>query len=272
MRIHCIYRESVYSPGNVDNDKAILDAVANLLIAEGNDVRMFLGDDLVKKTFVESVEMLEDADVILSMARSQEVLFALSELECHDVEVVNPTHAIELCACCGDVDSVLRENDIPVPPADGEDGVWLKKNDEFTMEKDDVVFCPTKEAEEAANRMMYKRGIEDVFRQAHVKGDLVKFYGVRGTGFFRTVYPNDLGRSKFGQEEANGPNHHYAFSHEALHECAEKAATAIGLDVYGGDAIVREDGSFVFIDFNDWPSFSPVREEAAQAIVEKLRN
>jgi hypothetical protein len=44
-------------------------------------------------------------------------------------------------------------------------------------------------------------------------------------------------------------------------------ATAIGVIVYGGDAIVRSDGSFVIIDFNDWPTFSPCREEAAKAII-----
>jgi hypothetical protein len=44
-------------------------------------------------------------------------------------------------------------------------------------------------------------------------------------------------------------------------------ATSIGVIVYGGDAIVRSDGSFVIIDFNDWPTFSPCREEAAKAII-----
>jgi glutathione synthase/RimK-type ligase-like ATP-grasp enzyme len=47
---------------------------------------------------------------------------------------------------------------------------------------------------------------------------------------------------------------------------AEQLAKAVGLQVYGGDCIVREDGSYCVIDFNDWPSFSRCRDEAATAI------
>ena len=43
-------------------------------------------------------------------------------------------------------------------------------------------------------------------------------------------------------------------------------AEAVGLKVYGGDCIVDETGHFYMIDFNDWPSFSRCREEAATAI------
>lgn len=35
--------------------------------------------------------------------------------------------------------------------------------------------------------------------QAHVPGDLVKFYAVKG-GFFKYFYPSDDGESKFGDE------------------------------------------------------------------------
>ena len=34
---------------------------------------------------------------------------------------------------------------------------------------------------------------------------------------------------------------------------------------------MREDGSYVIIDFNDFPSFSRCRDEAAKAIVELIR-
>ena len=56
---------------------------------------------------------------------------------------------------------------------------------------------------------------------------------------------------------------------------AERLAEAVGIDVYGGDCIVGSDGTFCMIDFNDWPSFSRCREEAAEAIaslVEELNN
>ena len=47
---------------------------------------------------------------------------------------------------------------------------------------------------------------------------------------------------------------------------AERASRVAGVDVYGVDCIVRADGSVCLIDFNDWPSFSRCRDEAAQAI------
>ena len=50
----------------------------------------------------------------------------------------------------------------------------------------------------------------------------------------------------------------------------QEEIAAAGLDVYGGDCIVREDGTFCIIDLNDWPSFSRCREEAAKAIAGKV--
>ena len=53
---------------------------------------------------------------------------------------------------------------------------------------------------------------------------------------------------------------------DELTAVADKAAEAAGLDVYGGDCIVRADGTFCIIDLNDWPSFSRCKTEAAKAI------
>ena len=49
-------------------------------------------------------------------------------------------------------------------------------------------------------------------------------------------------------------------------------AEAIGIRVFGGDAIIREDSSYVIIDFNDWPSFSSCSEEASVAIASIIDN
>jgi hypothetical protein len=43
-------------------------------------------------------------------------------------------------------------------------------------------------------------------------------------------------------------------------------ARCADVSVYGGDCVVRADGSFAIIDFNDWPSFACCREEAAETI------
>ena len=58
---------------------------------------------------------------------------------------------------------------------------------------------------------------------------------------------------------------HVDFSAEA-----ERASRLLHLPVYGGDCIVEPDGSFYFIDFNDWPSFSCCREAASAAIAARV--
>ena len=49
------------------------------------------------------------------------------------------------------------------------------------------------------------------------------------------------------------------------------AAAALGVEMFGGDAIIRADGEPVIIDLNAWPSYALYRDRAAQAIAERLR-
>src|SRR5207244_9923174 len=95
----------------------------------------------------------------------------------------------------------------------------------------------------------------------HVEGDLVKFYGIGagarsdgGPAWFRWFYHKD-------QHVAGHP-----FDPLRLARAVRRAALALGLDVYGGDAIVTPAGELVLLDVNAWPSFALYREEAAQRI------
>ena len=97
----------------------------------------------------------------------------------------------------------------------------------------------------------------------------MKFYGVEGTNFFRYYYSGDDTETKFGDEERNGKPQYYSFSSFDLQTDAEKLACLLQTPIYGGDAIIQEDGSYVIIDFNDFPSFSKCRKEAAKAIFER---
>jgi len=81
------------------------------------------------------------------------------------------------------------------------------------------------------------------------------------------VNPTDDGTTKFGDEQHNGIAHHYPFDLEALATTANRLAALAETPVYGGDAIITADGAFCIIDFNDWPSFSRCRDEAAKAII-----
>ena len=160
----------------------------------------------------------------------------------------------------------MQQVGTPVPPREGAHGYWLKRGDAAAQSKSDVQFAADRQELDAKIAAFQQRGITSYTVSAHVPGDLVKFYGVAGTGFFRYYYPTDDGQSKFGDEQRNGTAHHYTFSVEALQRDVEILAQAVGISVYGGDAIIREDGTYCVIDFNDWPSFSRCRDEAARAI------
>ena len=183
--------------------------------------------------------------------------------------VVNSAYGVEACER-GRLDNLMRDNNISVPPSDGDSGYWLKRGDAAAQSKSDVVYCKDRAtlAEKEADFVI--RGITNWIIQGHVLGDLVKFYAVKG-GFFRYFYPSDDGESKFGDEKLNGDACHYAFDEHLLKATADKVAQITGIDVYGGDAIITEDGNFYIIDFNDWPSFSRCRDIAADAIA-KLTN
>lgn len=266
-----IYRAERYSPNSVGRDKAIMDAVCEKLSTRYN----------IYKTREEDIEtegmplMLRLADthqphsgaplLVLSMARSRKALDILTQMEAEGARVINRPQAV-LNATRTVIDRMMRENDIPCAPLHGDHGWWIKRGDEAAQEKGDVRFAADDRKRDATIEEFHKRGITHIVTTAHVRGDLVKFYGVTGTAFFHTTYPTDGGFSKFGDETRNGTSRHTPFDIAALHGDASRLAQLTGIEVYGGDCIVRSDGSYAIIDFNDWPSFSVCRQDAAEAI------
>lgn len=265
-RIIAIQRAKCYSPNSVAKDLAILREAGEELQARGWMVEYISEEDLCK-------DALPQARGYLSMARSPQAIALLRQAEEAGRLVVNSTLGIENCTR-SKVEQAMRRLESPiVPPRKGDNGYWLKRGDASAQTEDDVVFCKDEQALEQAKRMFARRGITDYVVSAHVEGDLVKFYGVRGKkGFFFYCYPNDSGSMKFGDERHNGKPHHYSFDAESLHADAFSVADVTAVDFFGGDAIVRPDGSYVIIDFNDWPSFSACRQQAAEAIAEHFAN
>lgn len=259
-----IYRAPQFSPNSVEKDKLILEAVGSRLKEQGNNVR-FVQEECFREE--------DEADVYLSMGRLPETLAILKRKAAAGRITVNSGEGVERTARMV-LDRLMRANYIPAAPLFDEqrvaDGYWLKRGDAAAQSREDVLFA--KDIKEV-NRLMEsfrKRKIQDVLITEHVKGDLVKFYGVQGTGFFRFFYPTDDGNTKFDDEKRNGIARHYAFQIDELQDEAERLSELTDVVVYGGDCIVREDGSFVIIDFNDWPSFSRCREEAAEAIAMRI--
>ena len=267
-----IQRAACYSPNSEEKDLAILQEVGCLF----DDVKIIGEDELVESfsTYnqlisAESVGAVNVYYHIISMARSPKALDCLEQLEQRGIRVLNPSVGIRACQR-SNVDKVMRENHLPLPPDEGDDGYWVKRADAAAQSKEDVCFCHDWAEVEKIKSTFMQRGITDVVTQAHVKGDVVKFYGVEGTNFFRYYYSGDDTETKFGDEERNGKPQYYPFSSSDLQTDAEKLACLLQTPFYGGDAIIQEDGSYVIIDFNDFPSFSKCRKEAAKAIFERM--
>jgi hypothetical protein len=84
----------------------------------------------------------------------------------------------------------------------------------------------------------------------------VKFYGVSGGEYFAAL------------DQEGGAEPMSERVRLELARSASAAAATLGLEAWGGDAVI--DGErFMMIDFNDWPSFSRVREAAARAIARR---
>lgn len=259
-----VRRAARFSPNSEEADRLILQAVCDeLRRMDGLTAPIGMVDE------DELEGRLLPAACYVSMARSVEALRWLRAREAEGSRVVNRPAGVDGCQRAA-LDGLMRANNIPVPPAEGPDGYWLKRGDAAAQSRGDVVFCPDRAALDAAMADFRRRGIAEAVVSAHVVGDLVKFYGV-GRRLFRYFYPSDDGISKFGDEARNGAAHHYVFEEERLRATVQRLAGLVGVAVYGGDAIVRADGSFCIIDFNDWPSFSRCRAEAAHAIAMEIK-
>ena len=257
MKVLALTRDPHFSPNCVEKDRKIMMAVVEKLLAQGCEVT--IKDELGLQKYD-----LETPDIVLNMGRSYRTQALL--LEHFHGRVVNSAAALKENHPRHKIDRLMRENDLPAPPLKGDDGYWVKRDNSYRNEPDDTVYCPDEVAVSWTEFEFTKQRKFFPIVTAHVVGDVVKFYAV-GDHFFRYFYPTDDGETKFGHEKINGPAHHYAFDAEQLKNDANRLAKLAGLEIYGGDAIVRSDGSYCIIDFNDWPSFSRCRNEAAEAIV-----
>lgn len=264
MKLIAVRRDDRFSPNSVEKDRLILEAACN------NVCRQFEQQGVpCALRWVDEAELTpaDEADLYLSMARLPEALTILEGFEQQGRRVVNSARGVMNCQRSV-LEKLMREHHVsaPQPCDEGGSPCWLKRGDAAAQSKADVMFCQDADALQKALADFKARGISDYVVSRHVEGDVVKFYGV-SDAFFRYFYPTDDGQTKFGDEtQHNGPSHHYTFDAQALQSEVERLARLVGIEVYGGDAIIDSEGRFYIIDFNDWPSFSRCRDEAADAI------
>ena len=260
-KIATIARNPIDSPNMTTNDAAILQCITDELEANGADALQV----------TEGEELPCDIQAVCSMSRTKEVLEKLKKAEKDGIIVFNATKAVENCSRRLFME-ILHGTGIQQPPyriiesSDTPDEslcpCWIKKADGWSTCKEDVCFAATAADARITLEQMASRGIMQCIQMQHCPGDIVKFYGI-GEDFFRHCYPCS---GKFGHEKIHGTPKHNPFDSSALKEIAQRAASAVGLTIYGGDAVVTADGSIFIIDINDFPSFTAVRDEAAKEI------
>jgi len=274
IRIGGIKRNTKYSPNHIGNDGMIFGMVAENLRSKGYDVNEY--------TEAEFVLGGEQEQYIFNMARKRSTINYLKQLENNGALVVNSGFGVENCTRAA-MTRLLLDNDIPHPASIivdvtedptakleemKADAFWIKRGDSHTIHREDVTYARNIAEARSILQEFAFRDIPNAVINEHLVGDLVKFYGVADTDFFYWFYPFDLSLTKFGLESVNGSAKEFPFDVEALKKACDRAGEVLNVKIYGGDCVVDSNGDFKIIDFNDWPSFAPCREEAAPYIAE----
>lgn len=261
-----IFREREHSPGRENDDTEILRLTGKHLEARGLQVTL------------KAPEELGTADArplgVFLMCERVEALDRLRPLEAGGVPHVNSPQAVlntyreRMIALFAEAGVPFIESRLVATDARADVGalpVWIKRADVHNTQAGDVTFAATREAGARALEALAARGLARAVIQPDVEGDLVKFYGIgapagsdSAPSWFRWFYHK-------GQRLTGHP-----FEVAALSRSVGRAAAALGLEVYGGDAIVTSSGEPVLLDLNAWPSFALYREEAAERIAAHL--
>ena len=263
MRVLGVYREVEFSPGKVEDDASILDAVLAELDHAGLEASA-----MSAPAFVEAP--LANVDIVLAMCQGERALGRLAALERHGALAVNSALAIRNCyrdlLCAG-----LTYAGLPVPPGtlvrtdslppdllptgvlDLDAPMFVKRGDVHALALEDVQRVESRGALRTSLGTFARRGVPVVYVQQAVEGRIVKFYGVSGGEYFAAL-----------SDEGEIPDD----AQLKLAQSASVAAAALGLEAWGGDAVLDGD-RLMIIDFNDWPSYRRVREAAARAIARR---
>ncbi len=261
MNFAAIKRANEYSPNHIMNDFAILKSAADELVKLGATVN-FYDESIIE-------EGLIPEPFIFSMVQGAKGIENLRQVEKNKAFAINSADAVFNCYRFNMVpklhsagipfpESIVINSDSKTLPDLARFGkkFWVKRGDAHAVHKEDVTLVYS--AAEAANvvREFSNRGIEKAVLQENLVGDTVKFYAVRGSDLFHWYHLNG--------------EFHTPFYEKRLRDLAAAAAEALGLYVYGGDAIITPQADIIIIDINDWPSFAPVRDRAGYEIAQLL--
>ncbi len=279
-KIAAVMRAGVYSPNHIGNDATIMNTVAEQLRKRGCEVRIYTEEQFAAGNATE--------DVVINMCRERRSTELLQQMEDSGCLVINSGYGIENCIRERQA-RILLGSGIPYPQSiivDTDEAVarrlekmdmrqcWIKRGDFHAQHAEDVCYVRTPAEAQDVLQEYFLRGFRRAVISRHLPGRLVKFYGVAGTNFFHWFRPFE--------EEPRGLKSVLAAGSDADTRQAEKAVDAnlrtlcsraaneLNLVVYGGECIEASDGTLTIIDFNDWPSFSACRQDAATNIAKAV--
>jgi hypothetical protein len=258
LKLLGIYRNPKFSNNAIEVDRLILEQSIEELRKQASRA--------VNLTMIEEDEALEHKgsyDLVLTMAQAEASLAAIdrnlagstvwnspaSIRNCYRKAMSRALSAIDV----GYVPYQILPTTSSAPQIPAGESFWLKRSDFHAISDDDVTLAESQAELEEKLAKFRARGVSEIILQRHIHGDIYKFYGVRGK-FFRAIKVRDFLKSTTVPETSG------------LEKKSFAAAEALGLQIFGGDAILDATGRFHFIDLNDWPSFRICRDDAARAV------
>jgi hypothetical protein len=269
-----IFRETLHSPDRVFDDFEILRLTAEALEADGVEVELVRPEQISPGWWNRA-----HPETAFVMCEEERLLEPLSAWERQGATVINSVVAIR---------NTYRHRMIPLLSSTGlrfpkselvatrssnlEDrlrsrfrrtgthSLWIKRGDVHNTQEGDVSLARSTEEGWTLTLALRSRGVTKSVWQEHIEGDLVKLYGVGESGevWFKWFYHKD--------QKLKG----HLFSESELKEAFFSAAKTLGLEIFGGDAVISADGSVYLIDINAWPSFALFRTEASAAIARHI--
>ena len=268
-QIAAIMRAGAFSPNHIGNDATIMNTVAEQLRKRGCEVNIYSEEQFATGAANEPV--------IINLCREKRSTDLLQRLEDEGRLIINSGYGIENCirerqarillgsnipypeSIVVDTDEVVKQRLIRM----GMQQCWIKRGDYHAQHAEDVSYVRSAHEAQDVLQEYFLRGFKRAVISRHLPGQLVKFYGVEGTPFFHWFRPFDPEDTKMQKEE-------HRRTEEQLKSICRKAARELNIMVYGGECIQGADGSLSIIDFNDWPSFSACRTEAAASIAKAV--
>ena len=266
-----VLRELQNSPNRESDDALILRAALDQLEVTGVAARLVTPEEF---------DQLDPAsfNVVVAMCESYPRIKRLLNLETttRSIRFINAPTSILNCYRVNMVPLLSECEGVGFPPSEirradarpsaapkgfrAPHGWWIKRGDVHNTCDHDVVRVRDWSEMDRVLADFGEREITHYVVQPHIEGDLIKFYGV-GPGRWFTWFYHDATRAR-----------RLPFEIDELASSAAAGALALGLEVFGGDAIISEDGKVTLLDLNSWPSFARVRGEAAVQIAWHIRS